>query len=398
MSLIKKNEIRKPVILIFTGYYAPGYKAGGILRNVINTIDNLFEEFNFLVVTRDRDLGDDKPYDGIIANHWVRVGNASVTYLSPEANSLSNVSRLIKKTPHDILFLTSYFEPMTIKVLFNRWRNCNELCPIIVAPFGEFAWASLRQKYIKKFLFIKIARLAGLYKDVTWRVSSKYEANDLINEIGVNREVIHIAGDLPIKNFNDDVFVSDSKLSWDAEGLKIVFLSRISREKNLDYALRVLSQVRARVNFDIYGPAENVSYWKECQELIAKLPSNIIVRYFGSVSPQQVLDVLAQYDVFFLPTGGEAYGNVIAESLSIGTPVLISTFTPWRNLQDDSLGWDIDLKEELDFVDTIENYASLSFDVRAKKRAIVRTSAEKRMLDPQILESNRQLFLKLIDN
>lgn len=396
MNSKKKCRGKKPIIMVFTGYYVPGYKAGGILRNVINTIDNLFEEFDFLVVSRDRDLGDDKPYESVVPNMWSRVGNASVLYLSPEACSLSNVNKLIRGTPHDILFLTSYFEALTIKVLFNRWLHGREFRPVVVAPFGEFAWASLGQKYFKKFLFIKASRLLGLYKSVTWRVSSQYEASDLINVIGVAADSIHIAGDLPIKNFCEDTWSSDSKVSWDSEGLKVIFLSRISREKNLDYALRVFGQVKSKVNFDIYGPAENASYWNECQELIAKLPINITVRYLGSVSPHQVLNIIGQYDMLFLPTGGEAYGNVIAESLGVGTPVLISTHTPWRNLQENNLGWDIDLKDESAFVSTIEKYASLSYNQQVMKRAKVKENAAKLLLDPQILETNRQLFLKLL--
>ena len=383
--------------MIFTGYYLPGYKAGGILRNVINTIDNLFEEFDFLVVSRDRDLGDDKPYKDIILNKWSRVGNASVLYLSLEASSLSNVYKLIKDTPHDILFLTSYFEPLTIQVLFNRWIHGGEFRPVVVAPFGEFAWASLGQKYIKKFLFIKTASLLGLYKNVTWRVSSQFEADDLINVIGVTTGSIHVTGDLPIKNFIEVTSCTDLKVSWGSEGLKILFLSRISREKNLDYALRVLRQVKSNVNLDIYGPAENASYWQECQGIIAILPPNIIVRYLGSVNPHQVLSIIEQYDLLFLPTGGEAYGNVIAESLSVGTSVLISTNTPWRNLRDDDLGWDIDLKDESAFIATIEKYATLPYDQKVMKRATVKENAAKRLFDPQILETNRQLFLKLLE-
>lgn len=398
MNSIKKGRLRKPIIMIYTGYYVPGYKAGGILRNVINTIDNLFEEFDFLVVSRDRDLGDDKPYEGVVPNQWGRVGNASVMYLSPEACSLSNVDKLIRATTHDILFLTSYFEILTIKVLFNRWRHVGEFRPVVVAPFGEFAWASLGQKYIKKLLFIKVSRLMGLYKSVTWRVSSQYEANDLINVIGVATGSIHVTGDLPIKNSDGVTSYPDLKVSWDSEGLNVLFLSRISREKNLDYALRVLSQVKSKVNFDIYGPAENASYWKECQGLIVKLPANITVRYLGSVSPHQVLSIIEQYDLLFLPTGGEAYGNVIAESLSVGTPVLISTHTPWRNLRDDDLGWDIDLKDERAFIDVINRYATFTYDQQVKQRTKVRENATRRLLDPQILETNRQLFLKLLEN
>ena len=398
MNSKNNRRDRKPIIMIFTGYYVPGYKAGGILRNVINTIDNLFEEFDFLVVSRDRDLGDDKPYKDVVSNKWSKVGNASVFYLSPEAGSLNNVYKLIKDTHHDILFLTSYFESLTIKVLFNRWIHGGEFRPVVVAPFGEFAWASLGQKFIKKFIFIKASRLLGLYKSVTWRVSSQYEANDLINVIGVAPGSIHVTGDLPIKNSSGVTSCPDLKVSWDSKGLNVLFLSRISREKNLDYALRVLCQVKSKVNFDIYGPTENASYWKECQGLIAKLPSNIIVRYLGSVSPHQVLSIIEQYDLLFLPTGGEAYGNVIAESLSVGTPVLISTHTPWRNLRDDDLGWDIDLKDERAFIDVINEYASFNYDHQVKQRTKVRENAARRLLDPQILETNRQLFLKLLEN
>ena len=59
----------KPIILVFIGNYLPGYKAGGILRNIANTVDHLSEEFEFKIVTRDRDLGDEKPYQNIILNN-----------------------------------------------------------------------------------------------------------------------------------------------------------------------------------------------------------------------------------------------------------------------------------------------------------------------------------------
>ena len=38
-------------------------------------------------------------------------------------------------------------------------------------------------------------------------------------------------------------------------------------------------------------------------------------------------------DFLILPTKGENFGHVIAESLSASLPVIISQNTPWRNLQ-----------------------------------------------------------------
>jgi glycosyltransferase involved in cell wall biosynthesis len=146
------------------------------------------------------------------------------------------------------------------------------------------------------------------------------------------------------------------------------------------------------VRFDIYGPAKNATYWKECQELIGQLPANVIVNYLGSVNPNQVVHIFSRYDLFLFPTGGEAYGHVIAECLTSGTPVLISTETPWRNLQDDGLGWDIDLAQEDSFVDIIEQCALLSPQERLKKRTFIKAKIMKRLFDPDVLEANRQLF------
>ena len=382
----------KPTILTFIGYYLPGNKSGGILRTIINTVDHLCEEFEFMMVTRDRDLRDDKPYDDIKINQWQKVGNAMVYYLTPQSKTKKDILNLIVSTPHDLLYLNSFFDPFTIKVLLNRKFNRATFKPVIVAPWGEFAWASLKQKYIKKFIFMQLARMIGLYKNVTWRASSEFEKMDIIKVMKINSDAIHITGDFPIKNNSDVAPESTLKPSTDREGLKIVFLSRISREKNLDYALKVLKKVNALINFDIYGPAENESYWKECQELIDQLPDNVIVNYLGSVKANQVVSVFSRYDLFLFPTGGEAYGHVIAESLTAGTPVLISTKTPWRNLQADKLGWDIDLAQMDSFAEVIESLALLNDNDLMKMRIEVKAKILERLFDPEVLETNRQLF------
>lgn len=388
------NTPEKPVILTFIGHYLPGNKAGGILRVIVNTVDHMCDEFEFRMVTRDRDLGDDKPYADIKLNQWQQVGNAMVYYLPPQSRTLKEIFNLIESTPHHALYLNSFFDPLTIKVLLNRMIRKETFKPVIVAPWGEFAWASLKQKYPKKFIFIQAARLVGLYKNVTWRASSEFEKSDITEVMKIKSDSIHITGDYPIKNIPDAFPGENFKLPSDGEGLKLVFLSRISREKNLDYALKILNKVNARVNFDIYGPAENETYWKECQELIRQLPANVKVNYLGRVDPNQVVQIFSYYDLFLFPTGGEAYGHVIAECLTSGTPVLLSTETPWRNLQNDDLGWDIDLVKMDSFVETIENYALWSPKERFKKRAIIKAKIMDRLLDPAVAEANRQLFLK----
>jgi glycosyltransferase involved in cell wall biosynthesis len=386
----------KPIILTFVGNYLPGYKSGGILRTISNTVDYLCDDFEFWIVTRDRDLGEDNPYPGVKLNQWQQVGNAMVHYLRPQSCGIKDMLNLIVSTPHNVLYLNSFFDSFTIKVLLIRklgWANFKQ---VIVAPRGEFALGSLGLKYPKKLVYILLSRLLGFYEKVVWQASSEFEAQDIIKVMKLNPDVIHIALDLPNKINPDETPDTSSQLTSDSEGLRLIFLSRIAREKNLDYALRVLSKVDIKVVFDIYGPAVDAAYWKECCELIGQLPDNVTVNYLDGVNPAEVVHVFSRYDLFLFPTAGENYGHVIAESLAAGTPVLVSTETPWRNLQADGLGWDINITQVDSFVEVIRGFALLSNNERLKKRAIVKSKIMERLLDPSVIEANRQLFKKQI--
>jgi glycosyltransferase involved in cell wall biosynthesis len=383
----------KLIILTFIGYYLPGYKFGGPLRSISNMVDQLGDEFKFLIITSDHDLGDNEPYSDINPNQWNAIGSAEVYYISPQSCTVKGLAKLITDTPHDILYTNSFFDPIfTIRLMLARKMGWLPIKPVIIAPRGEFEEGSVRLKYLKKFAYIQVARMLGLYKKVTWHASSEYEMLDIIKNMKVNRDAIKIALNLPTKIITDIATDVSVQSVSDSVELKLVFLSRITREKNLDYALRVLKKVNAIVNFDIYGPAEDDGYWKECQKLIDQLPANVMVNYLGSVRPEQVSLVLSRYDLLFFPTSGENYGHVIVESLTAGTPVLISDKTPWCNLQAKGLGWDKDLRKMDSFVEIIEKYSLVPVDIRSKTKNLVKSKIMEILLDSTTLEANRQLF------
>ena len=59
----------------------------------------------------------------------------------------------------------------------------------------------------------------------------------------------------------------------------------------------VVSSIRGRHDIDIYGVIEDKAYWQLCTEEIAKLPSNIHVKYFGEVHPTLVPKTFSAYEV-----------------------------------------------------------------------------------------------------
>jgi len=107
---------QKMKILTFVGYYLPGYKAGGPIRTLANMVDKLGDEFQFKIVTADRDFDDTKPYRGIKLDGWNSLGKADVCYMPPNRRSLSDFKRLLCSTEYDILYLIilTVFSPLIL--------------------------------------------------------------------------------------------------------------------------------------------------------------------------------------------------------------------------------------------------------------------------------------------
>ena len=392
----------KPTILIFSRYYLPGYRSGGPIRSIANMAELLGIEFDFRIVTLDHDKGCAESYPGMQSDDWNELDHANVYYARERSCSLAGIARLMAKTPHDLLYVNSFFDPIfTIRPILAQKLGLSPTKPLVIAPRGEFSRGALKLKRWKKELYLGIARSFRLYENVTWQASTNLEASDILRQVtsrGLGRPAVKVvvAPDLTsqhaIPRINPDIY---SKLSRNS--LKVCFLSRISPMKNLDFALRTLGKVRARISFSIYGPLEAGSYWKECKRLIATLPQNISVTYNGCVEPDAVVETIGKHDLFFLPTRGENFGHVIHEALAAGVPVLISDQTPWVDLEEKGVGWALPLSSTSGFAKVIENVANWNIDAayEASKRA--RAFAAQIGLDKRALEANRSLLKIALD-
>lgn len=381
-------------ILISVSYYLPGYKAGGPIRTLANLVDRLGDEFQFKIITADRDFGDTKPYPGIKIGNWNRVGKAEVFYTSPKRRSLSNFRKLLCSTGYDVLYLNSFFSPhFTIKTLLLMRLCLIPDRPLVIAPRGEFSPGALGLKSLKKRVYLLAAKTFGLYRGVLWQASSEYEEADIRRWFGRDVAVIVAPNLPPMLHSADELPPKDEKIKGN---LKIIFLSRISRKKNVDGALKMLRGLKGQVQFNIYGPMEDKVYWSMCQKIISSLPENIEVRYCGSVEHDQVGVVMREHDLFFLPTLGENFGHVILEAFVAGCPVLLSDQTPWRGLEKKGVGWDLPLESQqrlqavLQKCVDMDQYEHAKWSKRAREYGIQVTK------DDGVVEQNRQLFYKAV--
>lgn len=372
-------------------FYYPGFKAGGPIRSLLNLVDNFSQEFSFHIVTSDRDSGDQEPYQGVARIAWHRVGSAQVCYAASGLCQPLRLAGLFSRTPHDILYLNSLFSPSftLLPLLMRRLGLCKQ-APVILAPRGELSPGALGLKKIKKSLFLYASKLIGLYRDAIWQATSEHEAANIRAWMGKDARII-VAPNLPSALIEGAVLAADVRRP--GEALRLIFLSRISPKKNLELALRVLRSVKVPLKFSIYGPAEDKAYLDQCRRLAASLPGHIKVIWQGVVHPDEVAGVMARNDLFFLPTRGENYGHVIAEAISVGTPVLVADTTPWRNLEAAAVGWDLPLEDEAAFAERIEYCASIPNADYAAWRERVRGYARSRLAVDVIVEANRKLFL-----
>ena len=176
----------KPIILTFISHYLPGYRAGGPIRTIANMVERLSDTFDFRIVTLDRDIGDAHPYPDLQTDVWIPCGKAMVRYVSRDGFGLHKVAEIVRSTPHDAIYLNSFFDPrFTQQVLVNH--RLGRLCgrPIVIAPRGEFSAGALRIKWWKKCVFIGLAKRFKLYDGLTWQASSLLEAADIQRALNV---------------------------------------------------------------------------------------------------------------------------------------------------------------------------------------------------------------------
>lgn len=338
-------------IAILCGRYLPGYKDGGPVRSIINLVNSLGEEYNFKIITSDRDHGDEKAYPKISYDKPNRVGHADVWYLKPGDFRVETIKKHTSGV--DLIYICGPYNDYAYKtMLMKRLGIIKE--PVVIASMGAFSEGAFQIKNVKKKIYISALKALGCFSKIAWSVTSELEKKELQHIVG-KKQKCFIAEDLPRS-------VPDLKIQLHDGPIRVVFLSRISEKKNLLYAIKILRKVNSRVVFDIYGNIEDVGYWKKCEAELQNLPRNIQWNYCGIADSERVIEVFSNYEVFLFPTLGENYGHVIFEALAGGCIPIISDQTPWKELEQKNCGRVFPLSDIDCFSKEIERLATVETD------------------------------------
>lgn len=340
--LLVMNRANRPKIFVISEFYLPGFQSGA-LRTLANLVERLGDRFEFYILTNNFDAdGQQKPYDNVPISQWQNIGKAKVYYLPKQKVKIALIKKLVAEIKPQLIYLNSFFYIVGIKTLLAQRFSKRAKIPIIITPKGELADGAMSIKSRKKKVYIEFSKRLGLFEKVIFKVSAEEEKVE-VRKFFPNAE-IKIAADLPAKPRDIRQKILNKTLSADGI-LKLVFLSRIDRKKNLLFGLKCLAEVKVKVKLDVFGPVFDNEYWQECLNVINNLPEHIKVKYKGVIKHSDIQNVLFQYDYFFFPTLGENYGHVLVEALLSGLPLIVSNKTPWLNLKQKGIGWDLSLDD-----------------------------------------------------
>ena len=380
----------KPKILIFIDWYLPAYKAGGPVKSVPNLVDNLKSNFDFDIITSDRDFGDESPFHEVELDNWLNFSSGVRIFYSSKVKAFSFYKKIISENNYKFIYLNSLYSikfsilPLLISRLIGQ--------KVILAPRGMLGKGALEIKKVKKLIFISTIKFLLLDKYVKWQATSFEEYLEIQSIF--ERSVISVVPNIPSSSVN---FIKAKKKLKNE--LKLCFISRISEKKNLLFALERLIefdnnlQGEKSINFDIYGPIEDNLYWEKCKLLIDSTSWRFTkVSYNGFLKPDEISSALSNYHFLFLPTRNENFGHIIYEAFCSRTPVIVSDQTPWKSLKEKNIGLDFDLNDSYELFKMLNFFLKMDQDNYHKMEESVNNFILEIDLIKQAVKKSQMLF------
>lgn len=177
------------------------------------------------------------------------------------------------------------------------------------------------------------------------------------------------------------------------ETFKLVFLSRIEEKKGLDLLFNALANTNVNWFLSIAGSGDE-TYVNSLKLKAESLALNNKISWLGQVDKKDKFGLLAKHDLLILTSYNENFANVVIESLSVGTPVLISKEVGlYDYVTNNDLGWITALN-----VDAIKQQLINAFEAK-EKRGLIKSVAPQIIQadfnDKKLVESYLELYQKI---
>lgn len=245
---------------------------------------------------------------------------------------LFNLWRDIKKC--DVIHVQAIFSsPTPIALIYSKIFNKT----VVLSPRGSFAPWILSRGLEKKNKWLKYL-IKPLIQNITWHATAAQEKNEIL-ALFPNAKVSIIPNGINLNEYEHiNIFSRKEYIKkFTNQDLEtehiIVSMGRLHAKKGFDILIDAFSQLKEKhKNSVLLIAGEDENELEKLESQCVKLGIKNRVFFIGKVSGQDKIDFLANADLFVLPSHNENFGNVYAESLASGTPIIASTDTPWEEV------------------------------------------------------------------
>ncbi len=373
-------------ILHIVPSYKPAYKYGGPINSISKLCELLNDEGIYLKVLTttgngneelDVETGKEILVDGVNVIYFKRYTRNN-TFISPAL--WRYLYKHVKE--YDLVHIHTWWN---ILVLVSSFICYLKGVKVILSPRGMLCDYIFNgnNHFIKKWIHILVGK--RLLKKSRFHATTVMEYDECQKLIPgwqgfVVPNILPLTGEA-IKKTPNEVFT-------------IIFLSRIDPKKGLEFVFEAMGKLRIDVKLKIFGTG-NPLYIEELKKLAAHNKIESKVEWMEWQGAGSKFTQLMNADLCILTSYNENFGNVIIESLYMGTPVLITDMVGLSAfVKSYDLGWITPL--DVNIISNTILQATLDKEKRERinttSRQIIEDNfSEKTLLDQYVKVYNSEL-------
>jgi len=237
----------------------------------------------------------------------------------------------------DIVHIYGLWRPFIFR-LFHKAKKLKK--KIITSPIGALEPWSLNQKKLKKKIAWHLYQKKMLDNSDYIHATCEEEKNN-IRQIGLKNKIIVLPHGISTKQEKINKNKNTKK--------KMIFFSRIHAKKGLLELIEAWKEVKNKKDWilEIYGPVSDENYFNKAFKAIKINNLSNEIKILNPIyKTEEKNKIFENSDCFILPSKSENFGISIGEALSFGLPVLTTTATPWKLINDYNAGFVFDLSKK----------------------------------------------------
>lgn len=296
---------------------------GGVHKTITELAKNLSKMGHEVTVLQGNPQGlpNKETYEGF---QIIRVESKIADYLygfSPEIYFY--LKKHFKELNPDIVHVHGYHTLFSPEVIYAIKRISPET-PIVFSPhFDIFSHDKFAGKYLWDLYNGIVGRRFSQYPAITL-VASNFEGKNVNQILKVPKEKIKV-----IAHGVDHIDMNYNARK--GKTINLLFVGYLLELKGVQYIIEVIHELiyknNVKICFNVVGEGP---YEKELKKLAKDLKVDESISWKGFVPPsnhEKLLEYYKETDIFLLLSESENYGIVVAEALTMGTPVIITKRT-----------------------------------------------------------------------